>query len=120
MLQGPIKMVTPPILDNKNISSPSIFVPSALLREARRQKNLPTVPVPAVCVLDPDGDLVRRLRETGTTKPFAGWPCYHTELDIFSLGGQEVAIIGRVGAAWFPVLAREKLLPSAVRLFASP
>src|SRR5260370_1265373 len=56
MLQGPVKMVTPPILDNKNTSSPSIFVPSALLREARRQKNLPNVPVPPVCLLDPDGD----------------------------------------------------------------
>src|SRR5260370_34466220 len=99
MLQGPIKMVTPPILDNKNISSPSIFVPSALLREARRQKNLPTVPAPAVCVLDPDGDPVRRLRETGTTRPFAGWPCYHPELDISSLGGPHDAIIAPSGGA---------------------
>ena len=80
-------MATPPILDNKNNSSPSIFLPSALLREARCQKNLATVPVPPVCLLDPDGDLVRMLRETGRTKPFAGWPCYHTELDTFSLAG---------------------------------
>src|SRR5260370_11598864 len=107
MLQGPIKMVTPPILDNKNISSPSIFVPSALLREARRQKNLPTVPVPPVCVLDPDGDLVRRLRETGTTKPFAGWPCYHTDLDIYSLAGQELAIICRAVGPSFAGLVAE-------------
>jgi len=112
-------MVMPPILDNKNISSPSIFAPSALLREARRQKNLLTVPVPAVCVLDPDGDLVRRLRETGTTKPFAGWPCYHTELDIFSLGGQEVGIIGRVVGASFAVLVAEELFASGCRLLLS-
>src|SRR5258708_3533126 len=119
MLQGPIKMVTPPILDNKNISSPSIFVPSALLRERRPQKNLPTVPVPPVCLLDPDGDLVRRLRETGTTKPFAGWPCYHTELDMFSLGGQEVGIIGRVVGASFAVLVAEELFASGCRLLLS-
>ena len=36
-------MVLPPILDHKNASSPSVFVPSALLREARRQKNVPLV-----------------------------------------------------------------------------
>ena len=52
-------MVIPPILDNKHTSMPSVFVPGALLREARRQKGLDSVPVPPVCILDPDGDLVR-------------------------------------------------------------
>jgi hypothetical protein len=89
-----------PILDNKYASSSSIFVPSALLREARRQKNLKAVSVPPVCVLDPDGDLVRRLGETAKAKPFAGWSCHHTELDTFSLAEREVGIVGRVvGAA---------------------
>jgi uridine phosphorylase len=112
-------MVAPPILDNKNTSSPSIFVPSALLREARRQKNLPTVSVPSVCLLDPDGDLVRTLRQTGRTKPFAGWPCYHTELDTFSLAGQEVGIVGRVVGASFAVLVAEELFASGCRLVIS-
>ena len=75
----------PPLLDNKNPSSPSVFRPDALLREARRQKNLAAIDVPAVCILDPDGDIVRRLREAGEAKPFAGWPCYHTRLDTFRL-----------------------------------
>src|SRR6202011_3716172 len=119
MLQGPVKMVTPPILDNKNTSSPSIFVPSALLREARRQKNLPNVPVPPVCLLDPDGDLVRTLRESGKTRPFANWPCYHTELDTFSLAGQEVGIVGRVVGASFAVLVAEELFASGCRLLVS-
>jgi uridine phosphorylase len=112
-------MATPPILDNKNIWSPSIFMPSALLREARRQKNLTTVPVPPVCLLDPDGDLVRTLRETGRAKPFAGWPCYHSELDIFSLAGQEVGIVGRVVGASFAVLVAEELFASGCRLLVS-
>jgi uridine phosphorylase len=111
-------MITP-ILDNKNPSSPSIFVPAALLREARRQKNLKTVPVPQVCVLDPDGDLVRRLRETAKAKPFEGWPCYHTELDSFSLAGQEVGIVGRVVGASFAVLVAEELFASGCRLLVS-
>src|SRR5690242_7535433 len=58
----------PPILDEKDPSSPSIFRPAALLREARRQKGLPAVDVPAVCILDPDGDIVRRLRTEGRSK----------------------------------------------------
>ncbi len=68
-------MVIPPILDNKHTSSPSVFVPSALLREAKRQKNLPAAQAPSVCVLDPDGELVRALRSTGRAKPFMGCPC---------------------------------------------
>ncbi|MFI5010866.1 MAG: nucleoside phosphorylase [Hyphomicrobiales bacterium] len=112
-------MVTPPLLANKHPSSSSVFRPSALLREARRQKGLPTVDVPHVCLLDPDGDIVRRLRETGRAKPFAGWPCYHTELDTFSLGGQEVGIVGRVVGASFAVLVAEELFASGCRLLLS-
>jgi hypothetical protein len=41
-------------LKNKNPAAPSVFQPAALLREARRQKKLPTVDVPGICILDPD------------------------------------------------------------------
>jgi uridine phosphorylase len=109
----------PPILANKNTSSPSVFVPSSLLREARRQKNIPAVQVPSVCVLDPDGDLVRALRDAGTARPFAGWPCYHTELDIFTLARQEIGIVGRVVGASFAVLVAEELFASGCRLLVS-
>jgi uridine phosphorylase len=112
-------MVTPPILDNKHTSSPSVFVPSVLLREARRQKNIPSVPVPSVCILDPDGDLVRALRSTGKAKPFPGWPCYHTELDTFILAGREVGIVGRVVGASFAVLVAEELFASGCELLIS-
>ena len=112
-------MVMPPILDNKHTSSPSVFVPSVLLREARRQKNIPAVRVPSVCILDPDGDLVRSLRSTGKAKPFRGWPCYHTELDTFILAGREVGIVGRVVGASFAVLVAEELFASGCELLVS-
>src|SRR5260370_37617361 len=94
----------PPLLDNKNSSSPSVFRPAALLREARRQKGIPTINVPAVCILDPDGDIVRRLRKKGRSKPFEGWPCYHTQLDAFELAGQKVGFIGCTVCAAVTVL----------------
>lgn len=68
-----------PLLENKSPAAPSVFSPAALLREARRQKGLATVDVPPVCILDPDGDILRRLKNFGEAKRFDAWPCYHTE-----------------------------------------
>lgn len=112
-------MNVPPILHNKRPSSPSVFRPAALLREARRQKGLPDVDVPAVCILDPDGDLVRRLRKEGRSKHFEGWPCYHTQLDVFDLSGQVVGIVGCAVGAPFAVLIAEELFASGCRLLIS-
>lgn len=109
----------PPLLDNKNPAAVSVFVPSALLREARRQKGLPNTPVPAVCVLDPDGDIVRRLKATGQGKLATDWPCYHTELYRFELGGQATGIVGCVVGAPFAVLVAEELFSSGCELLIS-
>jgi uridine phosphorylase len=108
-----------PLLDNKNPSSPSVFLPAALLREARRQKGLVAVDVPSVCILDPDGDIVRRLRDTGQAQPFRGWPCYHTVLDTFALGGHVVGILGCAVGASFAVLVAEELFASGCDLLLS-
>jgi hypothetical protein len=116
-LSGPIE--NDPLLDNKNPSSPSVFRPAALLRKARRQKGIPIVDVPAICILDPDGDIVRRLRKDGRSKSFEGWPCYHTQLDAFELAGQTVGIIGCAVGAPFAVLIAEELLESGCRLLLS-
>ena len=109
----------PPLLDNKNPSSPSVFRPAALLREARRQKGLPNVDVPAICILDPDGDMVRRLRKESRSKPFEGWPCYHTQLDVFELAGETVGIVGCAVGAPFAVLIAEELFECGCRLLLS-
>lgn len=109
----------PPILDNKYASSSSVFRPAALLREARRQKKMATVDVPHVCILDPDGDIVRRLRLTGRAQRFDAWPCYHTQLDTFTLAGQITGIIGCAVGAPFAVLIAEELFASGCRLLLS-
>jgi uridine phosphorylase len=112
-------MAIPPILSDKHTISASVFEPAALLREARRQKNIATAEVPEVCILDPDGDLVRILRKAAKAKAFDGWPCYHTELDTFELAGRQVGIIGRVVGASFAVLIAEELFASGCRLLIS-
>ena len=61
----------PPILSRKSLREPSVFDPKALLREARRQKGLAARDVPPVCILDPDGDIVRYLKASGEARIFA-------------------------------------------------
>src|SRR4051812_42474576 len=109
----------PPILSNKTPAAPSVFAPAALLREARRQKNLPAVDVPAVCILDPDGDIVRRLRAEGSARRFGGSPWYHTRRDTFELPGQQARPIRCAGGAPFAVLIAEELFASGCRLLLS-
>jgi uridine phosphorylase len=109
----------PSIREDKDTSAPSVFMPAALLREARRQKGLAAVNVPPVCILDPDGDIVRRLQHSGQSKPFAGWPCYHTQLDAFTLAGRTVGIVGCAVGAPFAVLIAEQLFASGCRLLLS-
>jgi uridine phosphorylase len=110
---------SPPILDNKDPGSPSVFAPAALLREARRQKGMAIADVPPTCILDPDGDIVRRLKKNGQARRFETWPCFHTELYSFPLGGDTVGIIGCVVGAPFAVLVAEELYACGCRTLIS-
>jgi uridine phosphorylase len=112
-------MSSSPILDNKDPDSPSVFEPAALLREARRQKGLPIADVPSVCILDPDGDIVRRLKNAGKAKRSEAWPCYHTELYDFELAGETVGIVGCAVGAPFAVLVAEELFACGCRILLS-
>jgi uridine phosphorylase len=110
---------SPPILDNKRPDDPSVFEPTALLREARRQKGLPVAKVPSVCILDPDGDIVRRLKSSGQATRSDEWPCYHTDLYCFPLADETVGIVGCAVGAPFAVLVAEELLACGCRLLVS-
>ncbi len=112
-------MSSAPILDHKDPDAPSVFAPAVLLREARRQKGLAAADVPPVCLLDPDGDILRSLKKTGHASRFDAWPCYHTDLYTFSLAGESVGIVGCVVGAPFAVLVAEELFASGCRLLVS-
>src|SRR5437868_2455546 len=108
-----------PILMNKHYAIPSLFTPENLLRDARRQKELPECSVPATCVLDPDGDLVDYLRATGQARRHPSWACYHTMLDTFVHEQCEFGIVGRVVGAPFAVLVAEELFACGCQLLIS-
>jgi uridine phosphorylase len=48
-----------PLWEAKEFDESSVFSPEALLENGRRQKDLPERSVPEICILDPDGDIVR-------------------------------------------------------------
>lgn len=106
-------------LCDKDHAAPSVFQPENLLREARRQKGLPAEPVPEICVLDPDGDLVRRLCADGRAQRCRAWACYHTDLYRFEHAGEAFGIIGCAVGSSFAVLVAEQLFASNCRLIVS-
>ena len=110
---------TPPILAGKDYAAPSVFEPANLLREARRQKGLPQAAIPDICLLDPDGDILRALTRAGRATASPGWACYHTELYEFEEAGMRFGIIGCAVGAPFAVLLAEELFVSGCRFLIS-
>ncbi len=109
----------PPILAGKDFHAASLFDPVNLLREARRQKGVPAAKVPEICLLDPDGDILREVRREGGARLSPGWACYHTELWEFEHDGERFGIIGCAVGASFAVLLAEQLFVSGCRLLIS-
>ncbi|MDI9847074.1 nucleoside phosphorylase [Rhodoblastus sp. 17X3] len=109
----------PPILRGKNHQAPSVFTPDALLREARRQKGIGAGAVPEICILDPDGDIVRHLIATGRSRRHPHWACYHTDLNAFEHKGLSCGVVGCAVGAAFAVLVAEELFASGCKLLIS-
>ena len=109
----------PTLLSSKQHDAPSVFAPANLLREARRQRGLPDEPVPVVCALDPDGDIVRHLRGAGIAHKAPGWACYHTDMYVTEHAGVSIGIVGSAVGAPFAVLVAEQLFVSGCRFLVS-
>ena len=107
------------MLDQKNFDESSVFTPENLLREARRQKNVPEGNIPEVCVLDPDGDIVKYLLKTNQAELDKYWACYHTNLHKFQYNEHTIGIIGYAVGAPFAVLLAEQLFVSGCKLLIS-
>ena len=118
-----------PLLAAKSYAAESVFRPENLLREARRQKRLSDRPVPQVCLLDPDGDIVDHLAGTGTlagdgtgrstARRHPSWACYHTQMWITEVDGLPLGVVGNAVGAPFAVLVAEQLAASGAELVVS-
>ena len=108
-----------PILRNKQYAAPSVFTPANILRVARRQKGLSPAVVPNVCVLDPDGDIVRYLKRSGRARRDEAWACYHSELYRATEADVELGVVPCAVGASYAVLIAEQLFASGCRLLIS-
>ncbi|GAC1308666.1 MAG: hypothetical protein NVSMB10_15120 [Steroidobacteraceae bacterium] len=100
-------------------TAPSVFRPENMLREARRQKGLALGHVAPICVLDPDGDVVRHVRAARRARQCRHWACYHTDMWEWEEDGQRFGIVGCAVGASFSVLIAEQLFVSGCELLIS-
>jgi len=108
-----------PLLRPKRFDAPSVLQAANLMREARRQRGLPLGQVPAVCLLDPDGDIVTHLERRQALTRDPTWACYHTTLWRFELGDAPCGVIGCAVGGPFAVLLAEQLFESGCELLVS-
>ena len=108
-----------PLLARDDHAAPSVFRPESLLREARRQKGLNPGPVPPVCILDPDGDIVSLIRTTRSATRSHHWACYHTAMWEWHEAGSRFGIVGSAVGGSFAVLVAEQLFASGCELLIS-
>lgn len=107
------------ILEHKHYQEESVFKPENLLREAKRQKKLPDCKVPAICLLDPDGDLADYLIKTNRASLNGCWACYHSKMYSFTLDDIEIGIIPCIVGSSYAVLVAEQLFVSGCKLLIS-
>jgi len=108
-----------PLFQHKLYESEAVFQPENLMRETRRQKCLPEGGIPAICVLDPDGDIVAHLLRDGEAAIEPAWACYHTSMYRFRTGEVDVGIIGCAVGGSFAVLLAEQMFASGCELLVS-
>ena len=108
-----------PLLTRSDHRSPSVFRPENMLREARRQKNLSAAAVAPVCILDPDGDIVRYARQNLGAHLARQWACYHTSMWEWTEGPNRYCVVGSAVGASFAVLVAEQLFASGCKLAVS-
>ena len=114
-----IEWQTQPIFGLGDYEDDSVFTVQGLLDAAVRQKRILNATVPACCILDPDGDLVRYLVQTDQGSKSDVWPCYHTDLYLFHHAGQEYGVVGWAVGAPYAVLIAEELFALGCMLLVS-
>lgn len=76
-------------------------------------------PTPAVCLLDPYGDIAAHLAITGRGRHDPSWSCFHTNMWATRLDGVDIGVVTMAMGAPWAVLAAERLAGSGCRVLLS-
>ena len=98
------------------LESASAFTPERLMDAVRAERGLATEGVPALCVLDFDGDLSDRLAEDGVTTPLLSWACFHTSMRVMDVDGLPCGIVPRTIGGPYAVLVAEQLWAAGAKV----
>jgi uridine phosphorylase len=98
---------TTPLLAHP-LDAPSVFRPEDLMKAVRAKRDVSTEPVPALCVLDFDGDLSDGLMRNAAAAP-RSWACFHTEMLAVTVEGVACGIVPRTIGGPYAVLVAEQL-----------
>ncbi len=103
-----------PLFDH-DVDEPPVFTPEALIEAVRNKRGSEAKPVPAVCVLEFDGDLTDELVRRSIARKFNGWSCFHTEMFAVEVDGSLCGVIPRTIGGAYAVLIAEQLIASGAQ-----
>ena len=106
---------TIPLLKH-SLHQPSAFSPHSLIAAVREERGLKANRVPAVCVLEFDGDLTDWLLEQKLVAPCLAWACFHTTMFELEADGTPCGVIPRTIGGPYAVLVAEQLFASGARV----
>ncbi len=86
------------------------------MHAVRAERGLASESVPALCVLDFDGDLSDGLLRDGAASLSRSWACFHTQMAVLTLDGVKCGIVPRTIGGPYAVLVAEQLHAGGARL----
>ena len=86
------------------------------MEAVRLTRRVPRDPVPAVCILEFDGDLTDWLVSSGAARPWKSWACFHTSMYALDVGGTLCGIVPRTIGGPYAVLVAEQLKASGAQV----
>lgn len=99
-----------------DLAAPSAFTAEDLMTSVRALRGLSEDPVPAICILEFDGDLTDWLVGRGHARPLASWACFHTTMYAIDVDGSTCGMIARTIGGPYSVLIAEQLLAAGAGL----
>jgi hypothetical protein len=104
-----------PIIDHP-FGQPSAFTAARLMQDLRRIRGVRPGAVPAICVLEFDGDLTDWLVAAGMAQKYPSWACFHTTMYTLQLEGIQCGVVSRTIGGPYAVLIAEQLHEAGARI----